>query len=202
METRLLINAKEVMMDKFIECVCHRNYAVLVIEGTATEEEIVEAWIKVKSQYMQLLKSAQADVKIEQVNETTEYHLKKVTVEYLLVILYMGYDQDIIEQLQEEGYDYPFTEETYLEDIEKVIAELGSEGIPISLYQENIEAAMEESPQEDMYYESIAILQKSFGLCSGQSPMQAARSLSVYEFALFCNKHNQLKPKKETEEDE
>lgn len=186
-EYSVLTSIKEVTMDIFIRCDCHKDYKAIVLTGDPPDDELYLAWLEIKSQHQENIKDAQANRNISAVHDIAVFELKKKAVECLLTVLDEIYSEEIIEQLREEDYDYPFTPESYKTDMDRVRAELASEGLPIYDYRQKLQAVAEEGirPDEDRYYKFIAVLQKQFGICTGKSPINAAKELTVYEFGLF-----------------
>jgi hypothetical protein len=199
MEVKFLSDIREIMMDKFIQCACHHNYQVLLMEGEATDQELIDAWIKVKSEHLKNINNTRANIDIEAAKEISDYELKKETVESLLDILIANYDERIIECLTDEGYDYAFTEDTYKDDIDRVRAELACEGMAINDHRIRIEESGSSLPEEQGYYEAIAALQKAFGLCAGLAPMRASKEISIYEYGMFFNQFNKMVKTNKTE---
>lgn len=168
-----------------------------------SDDDLLLAWLNIKSQLHELLKDGQSSNAIESIHDIANFKLKKETVESLLTVLARGYDHEIIELLQNEEYDYQFTEETYIDDIKKVRNELACEALHIAELQTRLREMGNESTatEESSIYETIQRLQKHFGLCAGKSPLSASKELTVYEYGVFCNKYNQQASKSKPKED-
>ena len=177
-------------MDKFITCVSSGKYDILVIKGKPDAETLAKGWIALKSAYLQLVADAETAVELETSIELSNFKLKKQAVESLLYVLQLGYDEDIIAELRTEGYDYPFTADSWQEDAGKVQAELNSEYMHYKLLSGE-DDEMEEKPAsatpqdvKDGYYRTIRLLQKETGLCAGTGAIEAAKRMTVYDFGI------------------
>ena len=132
-------------MDRFIACASSAQYGVLVLKGKPDAETLAKGWITIKSAYLQLMADAETAVELETSIELSNFKLKKQAVESLLYVLQLGHDEDIIAELRTEGYDYPFTADSWQEDAGKVQAELNSEYMHYKLLSGE-EDEMEEKP--------------------------------------------------------
>ncbi|MBS1988756.1 hypothetical protein JST56_07260 [Candidatus Dependentiae bacterium] len=183
---------EQLTLDRFIDCVCDNNMQRLVIDGDPSPADLAEAWIVIKSQHLENMNDAKSNFHIVNGVEFHRFQLKRLAVEALLYLLEKnGYDEELIDLLRDEEYDYPFTEETYQEDIIKVRGELGSESLDVESY---LQQTGEESqtPTKEVFYKSLMALQKHLGLCTGMPPRKAAAELTVYEFGMACKEYNKL----------
>lgn len=203
-EVKFIDSIEEVTMDKVIMCTCDAKYSVLVLSGNPTEEEQAMAWLSLKSQYLERIGGGESSMQIEMMQEVTEYDWKRTEIEALISLLQEEYDSDIAGMLRDMyDFEYPITEETYLSDIVKIMAELGSEkldidAIRVQLYG-NVEKAKDAT--KEAYYNTILLLQKHLGLCHGMTPMLVCKQLTWYEFGTYLNEYNRMKPSKKVVED-
>lgn len=194
-------------MDVFIACVAHKQYQRLVISGKPPENVIMEAWLDIKDQHMQVMKDPRNEMALSAMVDISHFELKKQAVNAMVSFLRSTYDEEIIGLLREEGYEYPFTEDSYLEDIDKVIAELGSEKVHFDILSQELritdETEAENTPEdiEQSYYRTIRLLQKETGLCTGKSPVMAAKEITLYDFDCALVDYNRYVKSKKTTED-
>jgi hypothetical protein len=185
---------KALTMDRYIECACNHNYKALLInsEVECPHEVLFHAWIDIKSQFQEILNDSQSRHSIQSITEIAAFDLKKVTVLSLISVLSGQYDEEIIELLRNESYDYAFTRDSYVEDIRRVGNELVCEELAINEMREKLDnmASDGAATEEKTFYAAIQRLQKQFGLCAGRTPMFAAKELTVYEYGIFCNQYN------------
>lgn len=192
LKSTVYTSIKELTMDKFITCACEHDLSVLIISGEPSQMELTMAWLNIKSQHIDNVNDPQNAMMLSNAADKYAFKNKSVRVNALLAALEEVYDDRIIEQLRLDEYDYPFTENSYHEDILKVRAELGSESLDIVDSDENGAENEDDVSKttEQGYYNTIAALQKHFGLCSGAPPMKAAKELTVYEFGSFLSQYN------------
>jgi hypothetical protein len=179
-------------MDRFIACVCDNDLKTLVITGEPSDEELQNAWLSIKSQHIENLKDPHALHQVDMTLELVNFEWKCWEINTLISLLKDKYEEDVVKSLRRYGFKYPFTEDSYTDDIDKVRAKLGSEGLEYASLREQLHATGDNSskPVKETYYMTITALQKHFGLCHGLSPMRAAKELTVYEFGFSLKEYN------------
>lgn len=185
-------------MDKFIACACDKDLRVLIIEGEPHAFELSMAWVNIKSQHLQNVADAQSMMQVQSMGEIIEYDWRRAEVETLLFLLSEKLTPEVVAKLQEYDFDYEFSEDSYREDMERVLAELGSEGIDVEVMRNNLYGLHDEAETTDSsttkqsYYNTILQLQKHLGLCTGMTPMMAAKIITVYEFGTYLKEYNRM----------
>lgn len=185
-------------MDKFIACACDKDLRVLIIEGEPHAFELSMAWVNIKSQHLQNVADPQSNMQIQSMGEIIEYDWRRAEVETLLFLMNERLTPEVVVKLQEYDFDYEFSADSYAEDMHKVLAELGSEGIDIEMMRSNLYGLHDEAETTDSagtkqsYYNTILQLQKHLGLCTGMTPMMAAKILTVYEFGTYLKEYNRM----------
>ena len=62
----MIESCRKLTMDKFIECLVNKNYSVL---GKGTDEQLLTAWEKLWSEYLELDKSDQYELILNSLKE-------------------------------------------------------------------------------------------------------------------------------------
>lgn len=191
--TAICCSIKELMMDKYIDCVCNNNLRALEPDGNATEEELQTAWRKIRSDYMEASADAQVNHMLANSWDAEAFMRLALAVKELLRWFALLYDERFAETLRSLGYDYPFTKDTYEEDIQHVLTELECEELRIKdKANEMSEGKSEAKPTEQFYYRTIVMLQKNLGIFPNSGPMLASRHMTVYEFITYCRMYNEM----------
>lgn len=117
----LLRTCEEVSLRVFKQCYYRLNYSGL---GNGTEEEIIEAWDGIISEWSGLMKNEDSEYMLILVDKIQELKKHIFFVENALFVLARGYNQEIINRLISEcGYDGNYPEddkEAYLKQLERV----------------------------------------------------------------------------------
>ncbi len=193
---------EELTMDRFIACACDNNLKVLIKSGKPSDIELIMAWLTIKSQHLSNIADPQSQRQIEMTLEIIEFDWRRFEIETLLCLLEEGYKADVADKLQGYDYDYPFTEETYRDDIAKVRAEIGSEALGIDAMRIQLNKLPDDEDGtaqplgagvKQSFYNAILVLQKHMGLCAGITPMMAAKILTVFEFGTYLKEFNAMK---------
>lgn len=200
--TAICCSIKELMMDKYIDCVCNGNLKALSADGQGSDEDLQRAWRKIRSDYME----ASADAQVNHMLATSwdaEAFLRMATaVKELLRWFAMVYDERFAETLRGLGYEYPFTEETYHDDIQHVLTEMECEQLRIKDKATEMSAGKPDvKPTEQFYYRTIVMLQKSLGIFPNSGPVLACRQMTVYEFITYCRMHNEMNNRQNPKQD-
>lgn len=161
------------------------DYSGLIITGQPTREELTDRWLDILSDYQKNRVDPTLSGYYEEKQDRAEYESRAHRVKLLVHMLQQRYDQRLADELITEGYDYEFTEETYREDIEKVLAELESE----AHYFDEEEKSPE--PTERKYLAKLMELQKDLKACPMMTPMQMMDNLTISEYVEYLNVHDE-----------
>jgi hypothetical protein len=111
---------RELPLSDFITCCAENDFSSIVFSGNPTKEQVDVAWMQLLSQYYAVRQDPRT---LEQWQSITEMQLLRVrmaTVNALCESLRMVYSPVIVFQLHKMGFDFPFTRETYLQELELV----------------------------------------------------------------------------------
>lgn len=189
-------------LSAFIVCSVKKDYSQLIIKGTPTQEQLQMAWLSIISEYQESRNDINAATAMEERQDKELYNNKKVRVLLLIAMLRAKYDERLADELIEEGYEYDFTEETYIDDMLKVEGELESEA---TYLQHSEDEANGNEPTEKGYLATLIQIQKVLRACPMLTPKQMTEQLTVREYVVYCNEYDEhiksLTPK-DTEEDD
>lgn len=111
-------------MRVFLLCLCDEQFEALVIDGKPTQDELMEAWVLLLSEYQELRGDSVDSV--EQIRLAKEIHKLRShlqLVEYCLQFLAVGYSESIAGSLRELGYTFKPAEpipSLYIDQLNKV----------------------------------------------------------------------------------
>lgn len=173
-------------MTGYVSVIVDKDYSQLVLVGQPTDEQLQDAWLDILSEYQKNRIDPDLTGYYEETQEKSRYEFRKAIIEKIIYMLRQRYEPALIDELITEGYDYDFDEDTYLDDLLKVEAELESE----AMYFDNEEGVKEE-PTRRKYIAKMMQLQKDLKACPMLTPMQMMDSLTVSEYVEYLNQHDE-----------
>lgn len=186
-------------MAGYVRVIVEKDYSPLVKIGQPTPEQLQDGWLDILSEYQKHRIDPDLSGYYEETQEKSRYEYRKAIIEKIIFMLRQRYEPALIEELVTEGYDYDFDEDTYLDGLTKVEAELASE----AMYFDKEEGVKEE-PTKQKYIAKMMQLQKDLKACPMLTPMQMMDSLTVAEYVEYLNQHDEYiasQTPKETVED-
>ncbi len=130
----LIRSLSELLFTDFIVCSCDNDYRSLIKEGEPTEDDLVSAWITLVSEYQDLTGSTDAAQSREMSRKIEAYNTKILHVTGLVEALKPAYNSLLADELRTTWeYNLPFTEESYLKDLQKVTAKLGNDKTKLAI---------------------------------------------------------------------
>ncbi len=158
------------------------------------------AWISIISEYQERRHDANTETEMEYKQDKAAYDNKLYRVKLLITMLGQQYHEKLTGELVEEGYDYPFTADSYLDDLTRVEAELESEA---SYFKKEDEQKELKQPTEQGYINTLIQIQKHLHACPMMTPMMMVEHLTVAEYVEYCNAYDEYiksQPTKDTED--
>lgn len=203
LQPNIITSIKELMMDQYIDCVCHGNLRALSPDGAATDEALQQAWRQLRSDYMEASADAQAGHVLATGWDAESFVHLSAAVRELLRWFDMVYDERFAQALRELGYDYAFLPETYKEDMQHVLTELACEELRLKEATAALADAEKPNtkPTEQSFYKTIVMLQKHLGIFPNTGPMLACRQMTVYEFVTYTRMYNELMTRQTLKQD-
>lgn len=196
-------NIETLLLSAFIKGSVYGDYTGLVKKGNPTIEQLQEAWINIISDYQQRRNDPASTAELELRQDKTIHREKKAFVYEVIKMLKKFYHDDLVNELRVEGYTYDFTKESYIEDLQKVEAEIASEEAHLEMNGDDKEHT---APTEKGYLSSLIQIQKVLKACPMLTPKNMAEQLTLAEYVEYCNMYDEhiksLTPKEETEDDE
>jgi hypothetical protein len=177
------------MLDKFIECYCHKNYKVLIIEGKPSDEQLLECWDKLLADYIELMGGDEHKDNVSKVEEINEASLRVNRVEAVLEVLNVAPTEGLFETLYTFGYELPklkYNEDNLLRVCKLVIACMKRDVTNINMWSHILD---EKNPKEnkqlteEVFYSSLVDLSETFGVVLDE------KKLSVYSYVMYIKKH-------------
>lgn len=176
-------------LSKWIAIVTSGDISLLAIEGNPPQPVLDETWMELTSQFQEAMPGKETGYFFSLMKKVASFKIKHTYITEILYVFKMVYDERLIEQLQLDDYDYPFTRESYLDDIEKVENELRCEQLEIDQAEEELNGWQYESdkPTEKTFYSTLTKLQKYFGI---NTPITRwAEEISVFDFSVYCTEY-------------
>lgn len=172
-------------LNRFIACIVNQDLTGLAISGEPDQQALQMAWVKVVSEYHDRRKNEDVSQEMEGKQENDAYGIKSIRIKLLILMMRKKYHEKLANELLEEGYEYDFTEETYLDDLERVEAELESE----AMYLPKEDDSKKEAVTAQSFNKAIINLIKHFSLSF--TPVEFAQRHTVAEYADYCNQFDE-----------
>jgi len=185
---------KELPLERFVKCIVDGSYdALKVNEADGIDSNtLFTTWIGILSQYYEAKKDATAFKYIELMSSMNYLTLKITTTNKIIECLEVAYNARFCELLQDLEFDYPLTEESYIDDLEKVKVQLIEDEMQYTFIEQKykeLEADKEGTATkatEEMFLTQIMLIQKHLGYCTSMTPREAMSRLKVDEYAMQC----------------
>lgn len=117
----LFHRCNETPLAVFIECVIDHNYQSLVKSGTATEEQISEAWQLIYSEYSDLVGGETYKLLLNLSREIGYLETKLLSIGLCLKVMTFRPDPVCIRTLESYGYRYDWTsKDKYMDNIAEI----------------------------------------------------------------------------------
>lgn len=119
----LYVNLNDLPLDCFIDCIIDKDYQRLIKTGTATENELLNAWENLFIEYCEKTDTVDYKTKFKLQKELGENQSKLLAINSCLFALTIRYSQFFIDVLINLGYKYEFNysnQDDFLNDLEKV----------------------------------------------------------------------------------
>lgn len=216
---KTVFSVKELSFDRYIDCVCNKNLQALALEDNVPEVDLLIAWKAIRSEFMELMDDPKSKYLL---SGTWEIRHKQYIMPGLLNILQFieyyhmfgwgkkpGFDLKL-EAAKESlakhaGVDREFTADSYKNDVAVTRVQWHCEMLSVQQLEEELHGMTEGGVKmtEQVFYTSVAHLQKGLGILPNMAPVAACKAMTVYDYILYIKQYNQLaknnKPKEDTD---
>lgn len=156
--------------------------------GDGTPEQLQEAWANIFMEYCDIFPSKNSIYVCQLTSEIEHLRTKLEVIQAIIDALSIQYIPDLVLELIDYGFNYPFTPETMLEDLQGVIAEskmfVVQKGVKEGEYKRFLESQKGDPAKESDYDEILSELSKFQGY------HLKSKDLSVSEFVAIFNRYN------------
>jgi hypothetical protein len=135
--------------DIFKKCCVDKKYSLL---GDAPEYVLQRAWLEIYSEYALISEDENIRDIIDQLSQIIALESKLFRVRIFCTALLDHHNDFIAKKIRELGYNYKFTKESYLSDIEKVLQRLKNIEVDIKLLTQSIENLTGKDKDQELSY--------------------------------------------------
>jgi hypothetical protein len=139
-------------MDQFIQCICHNNLKVLVVEGEANAEQIAEAWTNLFYNYCDESEANETLYRTKLVSEITLLKQRNYVVMDWVKILRLQYFERLCNALKIMGYEYelnPNNPEQYNADLLRITHEINFSKLQVKVKEDEYQSILENQSKKD-----------------------------------------------------
>lgn len=183
----LCTDLEKITFASFLKCLCDNNLAVLVESGLPNAHQLFLAWITVLSGYYSLIKSREQVKYIKLVARIEGLNMKITVVSALCDALRTWYEPKLCDCLKTWGYNFPFTPESLLSDLNKVSKMLENENFKLEKARlefnatQNVRKKKGEIPTKEAYMKMLYAIERH------RQYRYPPDKISVYEFGMWYN---------------
>jgi hypothetical protein len=121
----IISSASDLMLSKFIVCMCDQDYSGLIIKGNPTNEQLQKAWNKIYDEYLSIIKDKEQSYVMQLTKEVYLLEFKINIINTIVTSLSIRPDVEILKELKRWipvwGEFNPGDEKKYLEELQLVI---------------------------------------------------------------------------------
>lgn len=169
---KLINSITDLMLDKFVICLCEKDLSPLIIEGNPSKKQLQDAWQKVYDEYCDALKTKQQKGMKNLVTEVTILQQRVFAIHACVFRLSIQHSDEIVLELKKwinvREKLKPDNKEQYEKDLQSILTRCQSK-YEIELKQrakELEESVPKENQKVDKWYfeKMIVQLQKHMGI--------------------------------------
>lgn len=182
---------KTITVAAFIKMCVYKDYSGIILAGNPEQWQIDDAVESIMFQYHDALKDVKSEHYLKQVAQMNALSLKINRVSMNIQALSIAYYEPLTDELKADGYKYPFTEKTYLKDLERVKTSLKRDRIQYDKIKRELakEQGKKGSPiTEDGFYDMIAELRKFENY--QEEPIALAQKLTIKGYCQALKRYN------------
>jgi hypothetical protein len=183
---------KLIKVSQFIRMVVYNDYSSLMLAGEPTEAQLSALYEDIMFQYQDAVMDVKTEIYTKTAAKIHELQIKMNRVNLNMQALMFARDEGIIGELKADGYNYPFTEGTYLKDIERIKTALKRDKIQCDKAKRQLSEMQGKGGSkkltEDDFYANLAELRKFENYQS--EPIKLADEMSLYGYAQALKRYN------------
>lgn len=183
-------------MDKFLRCLCEKDYTALTISGEPTEEQLTTAWLYIITEYNEL-----KDIDISESKHWTasreliRLHNHLYLLQQCIDFLSYRYSPDIAKSFRRLGYRLKVNSENpdpseYIDQLFIAAEKAKTKYIEIQQYDKQLKQIVAETekqiPQYDAFEKSITLIEEM------QHTVYDMSALTVSKFIQLENKYRAM----------
>lgn len=181
-------------LSKFIDCDVDGDLSALVIEGEATEQEILHAWLLIKTQYADIIGNQEYILYRNGCRDLSVLKITLVEVETLVSLMRKIYSQMIAERLNKllkTRFEFNIeTPEQYNSDLDACITRTGSTKIQIDIKEAQMKAM--EGKHEQGHKPTREYYHKILISLSDHAKYELTDKISVFDFCERVKRFNKF----------
>lgn len=196
-KSTIIDTCKDLNLEGFISCLCENDFSVL---GTGTPEELENAWLTIRREYIHLMEDAVLIQAEAYRTEILYWELRYKSIVVSVNLLRKWYDESVVKGLKDHGYifDYDINDqEKYNKDLDSILTQAKSILIHIANTRHELEELSKDVSKESTPITRIGMLSNimNFSKFMGFSISLKDTYLDQYIAIrnLYCKELNKIK---------
>lgn len=201
-DKRLYLSLSDLPFTVFQKAFCERDYSILAKPGTS-EEDIERIWVRTLSSFYVATDDSGIKAMISQLGEVTAADSYIYRTKLYCSMVLESDSQQAMDILRGMGFDYPYTEESKVEDIQKVIKRLANKQRDRDMIQKSLDDFMNKNNDEHIgpdrrytdFATTISLMERVFKvpiIVSDMSTMMYAVKVKALKEELDRVKHKEM----------
>lgn len=191
--SNIVLSIKKLTLDRFISCNVSEgeDYSALIVDDkgdTTTKDELKKAWLSLLSQYYTVREDSTAIQFIELQRLIEAKKLRLIVIQEIILSLQKFYNPALCEVFRKSGYDYPFTIESYLQDLQCIENGEKMNVLEIREMQKRLEGlggGIKKKAKEEDYENMLLSLSEYMKVDYNSS------EIFTYKYALLCKRYEE-----------
>lgn len=183
-------------MDRFLRCLCEKDFKALIISGTPTDEQLTTAWVIIITEYNELKNVDISESKQwSSSKELIRLHNHLFLLQQCLDFLTYRYSESIAQSFRRLGYRLKVksanpTPDEYMDQLFIAAEKAKTKYIEIQQYKKQLEDYIEANPQavpqHSIFERSITMIEEM------QHTVYDLSTLTVSKFIQLENKYTEM----------
>ena len=198
---KLLCRASEVTMKQFKQCICHSNFSVLVVQGTAGPVELAEAWATLFYEYCDLIEATEVLYRTRLMAEIACYKRRNDLVMNWTKLLAVQYFPNVAAAIKILGFEFelnPEDPEQYQADLSRIQSEINYSKLLVRIkeveYASIIENISTQDSVEEKYFRTIFFRINNYAKREAVNDMTSVEDYcaALKDYVDYCTALNNL----------
>lgn len=185
-QSNLYYQCSETPLQIFIDCLCHKRFERLIKSGKPSQDEILNAWNELFTEYCDLSGSNEMNEVLQVTKKIGVIQAKQTAIALSVIVLSHRNSEISKDNLRQLGFNYDF-DAALVDDLQRVISAAKSYEIELKSLQKRYEALTSKGGKStitDAYFKRILVdLSKFMGF------QLKATSTTVEEFLMIKNSY-------------